>query len=90
MIASKTYCTVFGVLLTLTLLTTGAAFVDLGAQWNNLAALLIATIKALLVASYFMHLRHGPRLTLLFAGAGVIWMAHLLLFSFTDYLTRNW
>jgi len=90
MIGLKTYYIVFGVLLALTLLTTGAAFVDLGAQWNNLVALFIAIIKAVLVAAYFMHLRHGRRLTLLFAGAGLIWTIHLLVFTFSDYLTRTW
>lgn len=90
MITVKTYYLVFAALLALTLVTAGAAFVDLGAQWNNLAALAIATIKAILVATYFMHLRHSPRLTLLFAGAGLIWLAHLLVFSFADYLTRSW
>jgi cytochrome c oxidase subunit IV len=90
MITLRTYFIVFGALLILTLLTTAAAFVDLGANWNTVTALTIAVIKALLVATYFMHLRYSPRLTLLFAGAGLIWMAHLMVFTFADYLTRAW
>ena len=84
MIAQKTYYVVFGALLALTLATTAAAFVDLGARWNTIVGLTIAVVKALLVATYFMHLRHSQRLTLLFAGAGVLWLALLMTFVFAD------
>ena len=89
MITLKTYYLVFSGLLALTLLTTGVAFADLG-PWNTVIALTIAVAKALLVAAYFMHLRHSQRLTLLVAGAGVIWLALLMAFAFADYLTRIW
>ena len=89
MITVKTYYLVFGALLALTLLTTSVAFADLGA-WNSIIALTIAVAKALLVATYFMHLRHSQRLTLLVAGAGIIWLALLMVFAFADYLTRVW
>jgi cytochrome c oxidase subunit 4 len=89
MIALKTYYLVFAGLLALTLLTTSVAFADLGA-WNSVIALTIAVVKALLVATYFMHLRHSQRLTLLVAGAGIIWLALLMAFVFADYLTRLW
>ena len=89
MITLKTYYLVFSGLLALTLLTTGVAFADLG-PWNTVIALTIAVAKALLVAAYFMHLRHSQRLTLLVAGAGVIWLALLMTFAFADYLTRIW
>ena len=90
MITLRTYYFVFGALLALTLLTTGMAFVDLGAHWNIFVALAIAIVKASLVAAYFMHLRHTSKLTLLVAGAGLIWLVHMLVFTFSDYLTRNW
>ena len=89
MITLKTYYLVFGALLALTLLTTSVAFADLGA-WNSIIALTIAVAKALLVATYFMHLRHSQRLTLLVAGAGILWLALLMVFAFADYLTRVW
>ncbi len=89
MIALKTYYLVFAALLALTLLTTGIAFVDLG-TWSSIIALTIALAKALLVATYFMHLRHSQRLIVLFAGAGMIWLTLLIVFVFADYLTRGW
>ena len=90
MIALRTYYIVFAVLLGLTLLTTGVAFIDLGAQWNIAVALAIAGAKALLVAIYFMHLRHSPPLIFLVAGAGLVWLTLLMVFVFADYLTRGW
>ena len=47
---------VFGALLVLTVLTVAASKVDLGSL-NLVGALVIATVKATLVALYFMHLR---------------------------------
>ena len=39
---------------------------------------------------FFMHLRYSSHLTWIIAGAGVIWLAHLLIFTLSDYLTRGW
>ena len=47
---------VWGTLMVLTILTVAVTWVDLG-QLNLVVALGIATVKALLVALYFMHLR---------------------------------
>jgi cytochrome c oxidase subunit IV len=83
------YYGVYGALLALTLLTVGIAYLDLG-RMNIVAALGIAIAKSLLVMLFFMHLRYSSRLTWVFAGAGVIWLAHLLIFTLADYLTRGW
>lgn len=48
---------VFGALVVLTYLTLKVADWDLGA-WNLFGALAIASVKATLVALYFMHLRY--------------------------------
>jgi cytochrome c oxidase subunit 4 len=48
---------VFAVLMILTVLTISATWIDLGG-WNLWIALGIATVKAALVALYFMHLRY--------------------------------
>jgi cytochrome c oxidase subunit IV len=83
----KTYFLVFGALLLLTLITTGVAFVDLG-PLNTPLALSIAVLKASLVMIYFMHLRHSTFLVRVFAGAGVLWLVHFIIFTLSDYLTR--
>ena len=57
----------FGALLVLTFLTVAATGVDLG-TWNLWIAMGIASLKALLVALYFMHLRYdNPFFSLVFA-----------------------
>ncbi len=83
----KTYFLVFGALLVLTLITTAVAFVDLG-PLNTPLALSIALLKASLVMIYFMHLRHSTFLARVFAGAGVLWLMHFIIFTLSDYLTR--
>ena len=52
----KVYLTVFGALAALTILTVSASFLDVSTTEAIFLALTIATIKASLVAGYFMHL----------------------------------
>jgi cytochrome c oxidase subunit 4 len=85
----RVYYWVYGALLALTLLTIGVAYLDLG-PLNVAVALGIAIGKALLVMLFFMHLRYSSRLTWVIAAAGVIWLAHLLIFTLSDYFTRGW
>jgi cytochrome c oxidase subunit 4 len=88
-VSLKNYGFVFAALLVLTGLTTGAAFVDLGGNFNGVVALAIAAGKAILVALYFMHLRHGSRLSWIFAGAGFFWLVILITLTLSDALTRS-
>lgn len=52
----KLYIGIFVALLVGTVVTVLAAYVDLGHKMNIALALLIASIKAFLVAGFFMHL----------------------------------
>ena len=52
----KVYLTVFGALAALTILTVSASYLDVSTTEAIFMALTIATIKASLVAGYFMHL----------------------------------
>src|SRR5258708_862136 len=88
-VSPTTYFIIYVALLLFLALTIGLSFVDLGRDWNNLAALLIAVIKAVLIVLFFMHLRYGPRLTWAFAAAGFIWLAIMVGLTMTDYLSRN-
>jgi cytochrome c oxidase subunit 4 len=88
-VSLKTYSLVFAALLVLTALTTGVAFIDLGGHFNGVVALAIAAGKAVLVALYFMHLRHGSRLSWIFAGAGFFWLVILITLTLSDALTRS-
>jgi cytochrome c oxidase subunit IV len=83
------YYRVFAVLMMLTLITVGTAFVNLGAL-NTIIALTIAVAKALLVILFFMHVRYSSRLIWVCVAAGFFWLGLLLTFAMSDYLTRGW
>ncbi len=85
----KVYTLVFVSLLILTVATTLVAMVDLGSL-NVVMALLIATVKMLLVVLFFMHLRHTTILTKVVVGGGMLWLAILLVLSLSDFVTRGW
>ena len=88
-VSVRAYLFVWFSLIILTLTTTGVAFLDLGAEWNSVAALIIAAAKATLVVVYFMHLRYSGRLTWVFAGAGVFWLLLLVGGTLDDVMTRQ-
>jgi cytochrome c oxidase subunit 4 len=85
----KTYVLVFACLIGLTLLTTGVAFIDLGA-FNTVVALVIAFCKMLLVIFFFMHLRQSGGLVRIVLLAGFFWLALLIGLTTADYRTRSW
>ena len=85
----RTYIGVFLALMALTALTTGVAYIDLGAL-NTVAALTIAVVKMLLVVLYFMHARYATGLTRVVIIAGFFWLGILITFALSDELTRNW
>jgi cytochrome c oxidase subunit 4 len=87
--SAGTYAAILGTLLFLTILTTTVAYVDLGAM-STVVALAIACTKMLLVALFFMHVRHSTKLTKLVVVGGLLWLAILLLMTLTDFWTRNW
>jgi cytochrome c oxidase subunit 4 len=80
---------VFFVLIALTAVTVGAAFLDLKFL-STPVALAIASAKALLVMLYFMELRHSPKLTWVIIGNGVFWLAVMISLVVADYVSRGW
>jgi len=85
----KTYAAVWIALLVLTGVTTAVAYVDLG-SFSVVVALVIAFCKTMLVALFFMHVRHSTRLTKLVVVGGLLWLAILLTFTMADIVTRGW
>src|ERR1700693_6055400 len=85
-----TYFAVFFALLVGTGLTVYAATLDLG-RYNAAVALGIATIKATLVALFFMHVWHASeKLTKLVVIAALFFLLLLLGLTMSDYATRMW
>jgi cytochrome c oxidase subunit IV len=83
------YFAIFGLLMVLTAITVGVAWVDLG-TFNILVALGVAIVKATFVVLYFMHLKYSSKLTWIVGGAGLFWMMILFGITMSDYLTRGW
>ena len=84
----KTYSLVFLGLIAATVATTGVAFVDLG-PFSVVVALAIAVFKMLLVALFFMHVRHSDKLTRLVVIGGLLWLGILIFFTLADFVTRG-
>ncbi len=78
---------VFVALLVLTVITVGISFVHFGKAGNITIALVIATLKASLVAAYFMHLNSEKSAIyriLIFTGVFFMGLMFLTLWTFGD------
>jgi cytochrome c oxidase subunit 4 len=84
----KVYIGVFVALIALVALTIGAAFLDFG-PFSLPIALTIASIKALLILLYFMHVRYSSHVSWVYAGAGFFWLIILIVLTLSDYLSRG-
>jgi cytochrome c oxidase subunit 4 len=85
--STKTYYIVYFALVALTLLTCALSFVP-QVGWHATVGLGIASIKAGLIAVFFMHILTADRLPWLTLLAGLLWFSILLGLTLSDYLTR--
>ena len=87
-----TYKEHFGTWAALILLTLMTVFISVfGADLRSLTvatALLIATVKALAVALYFMHLKYEPRIYMAWIIVVISLFVFFLVMVILDYLTR--
>lgn len=82
------YFVIWGALIVLTFLTAGVAFIDLG-PFNTVVALTIASLKAVLVILFFMHVKDaGERLTKVVIISSIFWLLIMLGLSLADFGTR--
>ena len=79
----KTLFAVFGALVVFTVATVAVIHVDLG-PWNIVIAMAIATVKATLVALYFMHLRYDKGFARITFSASLLFLALFLAFALMD------
>ncbi|MEO8096198.1 MAG: cytochrome C oxidase subunit IV family protein [Acidobacteriota bacterium] len=77
-------------LLILTCITVGASYVNFGSsQANVVIALTIATMKAILVALFFMHLRWDKPVNAIIMMAGFLFLGIFLMFDLLDLDNRR-
>ena len=81
------YVAVWGALVVLTGATVAVSYVDLGIL-NVAAALLIASVKASLVALFFMHLKSENRLVWTFALVPILFLVLIIGGTLSDTLFR--
>jgi cytochrome c oxidase subunit 4 len=85
--STKTYYLIYFALVALTLLTCALSFVP-QVGWHATVGLGIASVKAGLIAVFFMHILTADRLPWLTLLAGLLWFSILLGLTLADYLTR--
>ena len=75
---------ILGVLLVLTVLTVSVTSFDLGSRGNLVVAMIIATVKAALVVTFFMHLLWDKKFHLVLFLTSVLFVILFLSMTITD------
>jgi cytochrome c oxidase subunit 4 len=84
---NRIYLLVWAALVVLTASTVAVSYVHLG-MMNVVVALLIASVKASLVALFFMHLRYESRLVWGFALTPIFFLVLIIAGTLSDTLFR--
>ena len=88
--ARKLNTTVLGALIVLTVITVTAAGVNFGSpSTNTIVALIVASIKASLVALFFMHLKYEKPINAVIFLTGIATLALFMGLTLVDEDTRN-
>lgn len=83
----KNHLLVLLILISLTVITVAITSVELG-PYNTAAAMVIATIKALTVLLYFMHLRFDEKIYRFMTTIVLVIFIAVVIVTFFDYLYR--
>src|SRR5579872_5014805 len=86
--SSQFYWGIFAALICLTIVTVRVSYYDFGSA-NIIIALLIATMKASLVAAFFMHLRHDALFNTVGFIAAFLFLAIFILLTYDDMGRRG-
>ncbi|MBV8832780.1 MAG: hypothetical protein JO108_26560 [Acidobacteriaceae bacterium] len=85
----KTYTYTFISLMVLALATSLIGMVDLG-PLSMPTAVIIASMKAILIAAFFMNALYSSKVIQVILSAGVIWVLIMITLTLGDYMTRGW
>jgi cytochrome c oxidase subunit 4 len=85
----QTYVTVFGALLFFTVLTYAVSFANLG-PFSLPVAMLVATCKAFLVCTFFMHLKYDERFNLVIFASSLFFVGVFAFFTLVDLGSRDY
>lgn len=84
----KFYFAIFGALIFLTFVTVAVSYFDFGSA-NTVIAMVVATMKASLVAAFFMHLTHDKLFNTICLLAAFLFLGIFFLFTYEDLGERN-
>ena len=85
----KLYGAILGALMFLTVVTVGASMVNFGSNMANvIIAMLIASVKASLVALFFMHLRWDKPMSAIIFCSTLFFLGLFLIGCYTDAVSR--
>jgi len=82
------YIGIFAALIVLTFITVAVSYFDFGSA-NIVIAMIVATMKATLVAAFFMHLRHDKLFNTLAFLASFLFLAVFILLTYDDLGNRG-
>jgi cytochrome c oxidase subunit 4 len=85
---ASTYVKIFLALVFLTLVTVGLSRIHLG-DWNFFIAVVVATIKASLVAMFFMHLKDDNRFNVMIFVGSLLFMGVFFVYTMNDTQHRG-
>lgn len=77
------YLKIFGALLVLTVVTVGVSYAGLG-KASIAVAMVVALVKAFLVAAYFMHLKYDEKFNILVFVSALLFMSIFFVVTATD------
>ena len=83
----KMYFSVFGALLVLTVATIGVSHLALPEPWAIIVAMIVALMKATLVAAFFMHLKYEEQFFTFILVGSLLFMGLFFFFTFSDFMT---
>ncbi len=81
------YVGIFGALIFLTFVTVGVSYFDFGSA-NTIIALVVATMKASLVAAFFMHLTHDKLFNTICLLAAFLFLGVFFILTYEDQSHR--
>jgi caa(3)-type oxidase subunit IV len=85
----KTYFIIYGALLVLTVVTVGVSVIGLPSTLSIVVAMAVATVKAVLVGTWFMHLKYDRKFNVFVFLASFWFMAIFFIFTMTDLSSRG-
>ena len=83
----RTFLLILAALLAFTFISIGVTSYNIG-PFTVLAALVLATLKTILVLSYFMHLKFDVRMFAILVVAVLLLIGVVMFITFLDYLYR--